>query len=132
MRVCHTGCLLGCQVFVTLVDYGAVRILSHWWTSCWAVRVLSYWWTMGLSVFCHAGGLWGSQGFVILVDFGALVWVTTCQLYGNWTVSRKPILFDVFVPYTTASVEMIIPVYYVVHACIINLLSVVIQRWVGG
>ena len=58
---CPTGGLWGCQDFIALVDYGAVRILSHWWTSCWAVRVLSYWWTMGLSVFCHAGGLWGTH-----------------------------------------------------------------------
>ena len=151
---CHTGGLWGCQDFITLVDYGAVRVLSYWWTmglsvfchagglwgsqgfvilvDCWAVRVLSCWWTMGLSGFFHTGDLWGCHGFVILVDYGALVWVTTCQLYDNWTVSRKPILFDVFVPYTTASIEMIIPVYYVVHTCIINLLFVVIQRWVGG
>ena len=162
----HTGGLWGCQDFLTLVDYGAVRVLSYWWTmglsgfshagglwgcqgfvilvDCWgcqsfvmlvdygAVRVLSYWWTIGLSGVCHTGGLLGCQGFAILVDYGTLVWVATCQLCGNWTVSRKPILFDFFVTYTTTSIEMVIPVYYVVLTGMFHLLSVVIQRWFGG
>ena len=48
---CHTGGLWGGQGFVILVDYGAVRVLS-------------YWWTVGPSLvsgFCHTGGLWGSR-----------------------------------------------------------------------